>query len=106
MKVKKKAKIRNRYNQKPHLTRDTILESDKYTRKHHTQNSQEVSPFPAGDHNAAGNRQDSKITNVKHKQQKGSSKEAPLWNGQYKQEGQVALMRSPEFCLKLAYRYL
>ena len=35
-KVKKKAKIRNRYNQVPHLTRDTIWESDKNTRKHHT----------------------------------------------------------------------
>ena len=28
-KVKRKAKIRNRYNQIPHLTRDTIWESDK-----------------------------------------------------------------------------
>ena len=25
---------------------------------------------------------------------------------QFKQEGQVALTRSPEFCLKLSYRYL
>ena len=32
------------------------------------QESQEVSPFPAGDHKAARNRHDSKIkTNVKHK---------------------------------------
>ena len=33
-----------------HLTKDTILESDKNTRKHYTQKSQEVSSFPAGDH--------------------------------------------------------
>ena len=31
VKVKSKANIRNRYNQVPHLTRDTILESDKKT---------------------------------------------------------------------------
>ena len=42
----KKTKIRN--NQVPHLTRDTIWESDKNTRKHHSQESQGVSPFPAG----------------------------------------------------------
>ena len=29
LKVKKKAKIRNQYNQVPHLTRDTIRKSDK-----------------------------------------------------------------------------
>ena len=40
----KKAKIRNRYNQVPHLTWGSIRESDKNTRKHHTQESQEVSP--------------------------------------------------------------
>ena len=33
--VMNKANIRNRYNQVPELTQDTILESDKYTRKHH-----------------------------------------------------------------------
>ena len=66
--VKKKAKIKNRYNQVPHLTRDTIWESDKNTRKHRIQESQEVSRFPAGDDKAARNRQDSIIkTNVKHK---------------------------------------
>ena len=41
----KKAKIRNRYNQVPYLTQDTVLESDKKTRKHHKQEeSQEVNP--------------------------------------------------------------
>ena len=37
---------------------DTILESDKNTRKH-IQESQEVSPFPTGDHKAVRNIQDS-----------------------------------------------
>ena len=75
---KKKAMIRKRYNQVPHLTRDTIWESDQNTRNHHTQESQEVSPFPAGDHKAAWNRQDS-ITkkNTNHQKQKRSIKEAP-----------------------------
>ena len=34
-KVRKQAKIRNRYNQEPHLTLNTTLESDKNTIKHH-----------------------------------------------------------------------
>ena len=59
---KKNAKIRNRYN----LTQDIKWESDKNTRKHHIQESQEASPFPAGDHNAAMNRQDS-MTDTKYK---------------------------------------
>ena len=66
MKVSKREKIRNRYNQVPHLTQDTTWESDKNTRKHHIQESQEVSPFPAGDHKAAMNRQES-MTNKKLK---------------------------------------
>ena len=68
MKVRKKAKIRNRYNQVPHLTQDTILESDKNTRKHHTQESQEFNPFPTGDHKVARNRNDSMAkTNTNNK---------------------------------------
>ena len=50
-KVGKGAKIRNQYNQVPQLTQDTTWESDKSTIK-----SQEVSPFPAGDHKVAMNR--------------------------------------------------
>ena len=53
--------------------------SDKNTRKHHTQKSQKVNPFTAGDHKAARNRQDS-ITDMKHKLQKGSTKGVPPWN--------------------------
>ena len=61
IKVRKNAKIRNRYNQVPHLTQDTIEKSDINTRKHHIQENQEASPFPAGDHNSARNRQDNMI---------------------------------------------
>ena len=57
--VGKKANIRNRYNQVPHLTQDTTWDSDKNRRNYHIHDSQEVSPFPAGDHEAAMNRQDS-----------------------------------------------
>ena len=47
----KGAKIRNRYNQVPHLTQDTngkVTTSQLDT----TNESKEVSPFPAGDHKA------------------------------------------------------
>ena len=47
-KERKKAKIQNRYNQVPHLTQDTIWGRNKNTRKHHIQESQEVSHFPVG----------------------------------------------------------
>ena len=49
--VSKGAKIRNRYNQVPHLTQDTngkVTNSQLDT----TNESQEVSPFQAGDHKA------------------------------------------------------
>ena len=49
------AKIRNRYNQVPHLTKDTnrkVTNSQLCT----TNESQVVSPFPAGDHKAQINR--------------------------------------------------
>ena len=52
IKVRKKARIMNRYNQLPHLLQDTTWDSDKNTRKRHIQESQEVSPFPAVDHKA------------------------------------------------------
>ena len=51
-KVGKDAKIWNRYNQVSPLTQDTVCESDKFT-KNQIQESQEVNPFPAGDHKAA-----------------------------------------------------
>ena len=40
----------------PHLTRDTIWESDKTTSKHQPQESQEVNPFTASDQKAARKR--------------------------------------------------
>ena len=57
-KVRKEAKIRKRYNQVPHSTQDTTWESNKNT-INITNNSQEVSPFRAGDHKAAMNRRKS-----------------------------------------------
>ena len=54
-KVSKGAKIRNRYNQLPHLTQDTngkVTTSQLDT----TNESQEVSSSPAGDHKAHINR--------------------------------------------------
>ena len=44
--------IRNRYNQVPHLTKDTTWESDK-TLINISNKVQEFSPFPAGDNKAA-----------------------------------------------------
>ena len=54
-KVRNAKENRNRYNQLPHLTQDTTWESDK-TQLNITNESQEVSPFTAGDHMAAINR--------------------------------------------------
>ena len=64
-KVSKGAKIRNRYNQVLHLNQDTKWESDKLT-EGTTNESQEVSPFPAGDHNAHINRWSRQVHLVPH----------------------------------------
>ena len=67
MKVSKGAKMRNRYNQVPHLTQDTngkVTNSQLDT----TNESQEVSPFPAGDHKAHINRRSQRHS--KHKTEK------------------------------------
>ena len=53
-KNKERKKIRNRYNQISHLTQNSILANGKH-KKHHIQESQEVSPFTAGDYKAARN---------------------------------------------------
>ena len=66
-KVSKGAKIRNRYNQVPHLTQDTngkVTNSQLDT----TNESQEVSPFPAGDHKTHINRRTQRY--IKHKTEK------------------------------------
>ena len=67
IKVSKAAKIRNRYNQVPHLTQDT---NGKVTNLQldTTNESQEVSPFPAGDHKAHINRRSQR--HIKHKTEK------------------------------------
>ena len=62
-KVSKGAKIRNRYNQVPHLTQDT---NGKVTNSQQTpQTRAKVSPFPAGDHKAHINRRDKDIANTR-----------------------------------------
>ena len=66
IKISKGAKIRNRYNQVPHLTQDTnakVTNSQLYT----TTKSKEVSPFLAGDHKAQINRAHKDITNTRQK---------------------------------------
>ena len=81
IKVRKRAKIRNRYSQAPHLTQDT---KGKVTTSQLdiTNESQEVSPFPAGDHKASTNRRAWKHNKTRQKKHKRSTKEAPPWNGQ------------------------
>ena len=76
-KVSKGAKIRNRYNQVPHLTQDTngkVTNSQLDT----TNVSQEVSPFQAGDHKAHKNRRAQRHskhkTEQKHKNIKDQQK--------------------------------
>ena len=65
-KVSKGTKIRNRYNQVPHLPQDTngkVTNSQLDT----VNESQEVSPFPAGDHKAHINRRYKGIPNIRQK---------------------------------------
>ena len=67
IKVSKGSKIRNRYNQVTHLTQDT---KEKVTNSQFdtTNESQEISPFPAGDHKAHINRRAQRHS--KHKTEK------------------------------------
>ena len=81
LKVSKSAKIRNQYNQVPHLTRDTngkVTNSQLDT----TNESQEVSPFPAGDHKAHINRRAQRHSKHKTEQKHQRSTKVPPWNGQ------------------------
>ena len=73
-KVRKKAKIRNRYNPITHLAQDTVWESVRNTRKHHIQEIQEVSHFPTVDLKAARKRH--------HSIAKRNTKEKSHWHGQ------------------------
>ena len=77
IKVSKGAKIRNRYNQVPHLTQDTngkVTNSQLDT----TNESQEVSLFPVGDHKAHTNRRAQRHS--KHKTEKHKLKADPVPN--------------------------
>ena len=63
LKVRKMAKIRNQFNQAPHLTYDTNGEVTT-SQLHITNESQEVSPLPAGDYKALINRRARKHNKV------------------------------------------
>ena len=63
-KVSKGAKIRNRYNQVPHLTQDTNRKETN-SQLDTTNESQEVSPFPADDHKAHINSAPKDIANTR-----------------------------------------
>ena len=56
---------------------DTLWESDKNTRKHHKQESHKVSSFPAYDHKAARDRQNS-MTYTKHNNKNNPQKKHRL----------------------------
>ena len=79
-------KIRNRYNQAPHLTQDTNV---KVTTSHLdvTNKSQEVSPFLAGNHKAPINRHARKHNKHKTEIMRGSR------NFRQAQGGQVNLTK-------------
>ena len=81
--VSKSAKIRNRYNQVPHLTKAS---NGKMTNSQidTTNESQEVGPFPAGDHKAHINRRAQSHRKHKTEQKhKRSTKEVTPWKGQF-----------------------
>ena len=77
-KVSKGAKIRNRYNQVPHLTQDIdgiVTNSQLDT----TNESQEISPFLAGEHKAHINRRAQRHKNTRqNKNIKGPQKKYRL----------------------------
>ena len=82
IKESKGAKILNRYNQVPNLTQDTngkVTNSQLDT----TNESQGVSPFPAGDHKAHVNRRTQRHSKQKtEKKHIRSAKKVSLWNSQ------------------------
>ena len=80
VKISTGAKIRNQNNQVQRLTQDTngkVTNSQLYT----TNESREVSPFPAGDHKTQINRRAQMHINTRQKKHKRSTKEVPPWNG-------------------------
>ena len=82
-KVSKDAKIRNRYNQVPHLTQDTNGKVKKLTVRHHKRKPGSQ-PFPnrwpQGTYKQT--RTKTKQTQDRKKKHKRSTNEVPPWNGQ------------------------
>ena len=77
IKVSKGAKIRSQHNQVPHPTQDTngkVTNSQPDT----TNESQEVSPFPAGDHKAHINRRAQRHSKHKTEQKHKRSTKEPF----------------------------
>ena len=77
LRVSKGATIRNRYNQIPHMTQNTngkVTNSQLDT----TNDRQEVSPFPAGEHRAHINRRTQKHSKHKTEKNKRSTKKYRL----------------------------
>ena len=82
-KVSKGAKIRNRYNQVPHLTQDTNGKVKKNSQLDTTNESKEGSSFQAGDHKTHINRRAQRQSKHKsEKKHKKIHKKVPPWNGQ------------------------
>ena len=81
IKVRKRTKIRNRYNQAPHLAQNT---NGKVTASQLaiTNESQEVSPFQAGDHKASTNRREPKHNKQDRNNMHDPQKKHFLLNGQ------------------------
>ena len=65
-KVRKRAKIKNRFNLAPHLTQDTKRKVTT-SQLDITNDSQEVRPFPAGDRKASINRRTRKHNKKRQK---------------------------------------
>ena len=81
LKVSTGAKIRNGYNQVPHLIQDTngkVTNSQLDT----TNESQEVSPFSAGDRKAHINRHTQRYSQRKAEKTLKIQKKVPPWKGQ------------------------
>ena len=68
IRISKGAKIRNRYNQVPHLTQDTNRKVTNSQQLDTTNESQEVRTFPSGDHKVQINRRPQRHN--KHKTEK------------------------------------
>ena len=78
VKVSKGAKVRNRIQSSTTPDPGHLWESNKLT-VDTTNESQEISRFPAGDHKAHINKG---IANTSQNKHKRSTKEVPPWNGQ------------------------